>query len=177
METNCGLPYLKTKMCKLLSAMLGIALPTWLLAACGLNSTTPAQTPSPTATADIPIVQNLAQAFMAAYRSENVGNYFSLFSDDAVFLDNSTPFRSFVTYELVRNSQNYVSNLFKSTNFVMELNTYVVSRDGRFIFLTGTYTNTGKDGKLASVPIVIILEVENGKIVREDQYYDNSRFY
>ena len=46
-----------------------------------------------------------------------------------------------------------------------------------FVALNGTYTNIGKDGNLASVAIVIILEVNDGKIIREDWYYDNSPFY
>ena len=59
----------------------------------------------------------------------------------------------------------------------MKLNSHFVLRDGRFVAVTGTYTTTGKDGNLTSVPIVIILEVIDGKIIREDQYYDNSPFY
>jgi ketosteroid isomerase-like protein len=59
----------------------------------------------------------------------------------------------------------------------MKFTSQFVSRDGRFVALNGTYANAGKDGNLASVPIVIILEVRDGRIVREDQYYDNGAFY
>jgi limonene-1,2-epoxide hydrolase len=38
-------------------------------------------------------------------------------------------------------------------------------------------TFTGKDGNLASVPIMVILEVKDGKIIREDDYYDGSPFF
>jgi hypothetical protein len=82
-----------------------------------------------------------------------------------------------VTADLVRNSGAYVRNLFKNTNFGIKVHFHFISRDGRFVALTGTYTNTGRDGNLASVPVVIILEVKDGKIVREDWYYDNSLFY
>jgi ketosteroid isomerase-like protein len=159
---------------KLLAGLYGLMVDVLLLSACG----TPAATlVPPTSTADISVVENLAKAYIFAYESEQAADYLALFSYEAIFLDNSTPFRSYVIAELVRNSGPYVNNLFKNTNFGMKLDSHIVSRDGRFIALTGTYTNTNKDGNLASVPIVIILEVKDGKIIREDQYYDNSPFY
>jgi len=162
---------------KLLPGMLGLTLAILLLAACGMPSTIPTRMLPPTATAEISVVEEFAQAFIAAYESEQATDYLALFSYEAIFMDNSTPFRSYVVADLIRNSGSYVNNLFKNTNFGMKLNYHFVSRDGRFVALTGTYTNTGKDGNLASVPIVIILEVIDGKIIREDQYYDNSPFY
>lgn len=168
---------------QLLPGMLGLTLAVVLLAACGIPAATlvpPTPTPTqmpPTATAVISVVEDLAQAFISAYESEQAADYLSLFSYEAIFMDNSTPFRNDVVADLVRNSRSYVNYLFKNTNFGMKLNSHFVSRDGRFVALTGTYTNTGKDGNLASVPIVIILEVKDGKIMREDWYYDNSPFY
>jgi ketosteroid isomerase-like protein len=149
-----------------------------LLVACSsISPSATAALPPPTATVEISVVEDLAQAFISAYESEQVTDYLALFSYDAIFMDNSTPFRNYVVADLVRNSRTYVNNLFKNTNFGMKLNSHFVSRDGRFVALTGTYTNTGKDGNPASVAIVIILEVKDGKIIREDQYYDNSLFY
>ncbi len=157
-------------------AILSISL--LLFVACsGISPTATATLPPPTATAVISVVEDLARAFISAYESEQATDYLALFSYEAIFMDNSTPYRSDVMADLVRNSRTYVNNLFKNTNFGMKLNSHFVSRDGRFIALTGTYTNTGKDGNLASVPTVIILEVKDGKIIREDWYYDNGPFY
>lgn len=158
------------------SAILSMSL--LLLVAC--SSMSPAATatpPPPTATAVISVVEDLAQAFISAYEAEQAADYLALFSNEAIFMDNSTPYRNDVVAIPMRNSSSEVSHIFKNTNFEMKFNFHFVSRDGRFVALTGTYTNTGKDGNLASVPIVIILEVEDGKIMREDQYYDNSLFY
>jgi len=77
----------------------------------------------------------------------------------------------------VRNPRGYVIYLFGLKNYAMKMNSYFVSADGRFIALSGTYTNTGKDGNPASVPIEVILEVQDGKLIREDVYYDASPFY
>jgi hypothetical protein len=51
-----------------------------------------------------------------------------------------------------------------------------VSDDGRFAAIDGTYTNVGKDGKVASVPTVILLELRDGKIIHETDYYEGSPF-
>jgi hypothetical protein len=165
------------KLWKLLLGMLYSLLTIILLTSCTRASTIPTEDPLPTTTADISVVQNLAEAYISAIGSKQASDYLALYSYDAIFLDSSTPYRSSGLYDLVRNSQNYVINLFKNTNFGMKLDSYVVSRDGRFIVLTGTYTNMGKDGNLSSVPIIIILEVKDGKIIRDDWYYDNNSFY
>ncbi len=168
---------------KIFQRLFLLALIAMILAACSTPTNNLQATPSTaamspeTATAAYSIVENLADNFVMAYETENATNYLGLFTYEAIFADNSTPFRSYVTAELVRNSGNYVNNLFKNTNFRLKFSSHIVSRDGRFIALTGTYTKTGKDGNLASVPIVIVLEVKDGKIIREDQYYDNSLFY
>jgi hypothetical protein len=169
---------------KLLPGMLFRTSAILVLVACGTPAKTPitpapipTQLPPITATEVISDIEDLSQVFISAYASEQAADYLALFSYDAIFMDNSTPFRSSVEADLIRNSESYVNNLFKTTNFGMKLNSHFISRDGRFVALTGTYTNTGKDGNLASVPIVIILEVKDGKILREDWYYDNSTFY
>ncbi len=161
---------------KLLAGMFGLTMAVLLLTACSMPPTTPVP-PTPTGTAVIPVVQDLAKAFVSAYETEQAADYLALFSYDAIYMDNSTPFRTEEVVIPVRNSRTYVNHLFKTMNFGMKLNSHFVSKDGRFVALTGTYTNTGKDGNPASVPIVIVLEVKDGKIMREDWYYDNSLFY
>ena len=148
-----------------------------LVACSGIPFSPTVPPPPPTATAVISVVEDLARTFISAYESEQAADYLALFSYDAIYMDNSTPFRTEEVAIPVRNSRTYVNNLFKNTNFGMKLNSHFVSKDGRFVALTGTYTNTGKDGNPASVPIVIILEVKDSKIMREDWYYDNSLFY
>jgi ketosteroid isomerase-like protein len=147
-----------------------------LVACSSMSPSATATLPPPTATAVISVVEDLAQAFISAYESEQAADYLALFSYEAIYMDNSIPYNNGEGAIFVRNSRTYVNHLFKNTNFGMKLNSHFVSRDGRFVALTGTYTNTGKDGNPASVSIVIILEVKDGKIIREDWYYDNSSF-
>ena len=125
----------------------------------------------------VQVAENLAQAFISSYEAKQAADWLNLFSYEAVFMDNgnATSRKEGVVY--IRHSQTYVNYLFSLQNFSMKFSSHFVSEDGRFIALTATYTNTGKDGNPASVPMEIILEVKDGKIIREDDYYDSSPFY
>jgi len=133
--------------------------------------------PSPTHTSQTTVAESIAQAFISSYEAKQAADWLNLFSSEAVFMDNgnATSRKEGVVY--IRHSQTYVNYLFSLQNFSMKFSSPFVSEDGRFIALTGTYTYTGKDGNPASVPMEIILEVKDGKIIREDDYYDSSPFY
>lgn len=143
------------------------------VAACYGPATMPAVTPtSPAADAEI-----LAQAFITAIESKQAGNYLDLFSEDAIYMDNGNPFSRKLGGEYMRNSRSFVIDFFKHEDYSEKFDSHFISADGRFIALSGNYTNTGKDGNPATVPIVIILEVKDGMVIREDVYYDSSPFY
>ena len=145
-----------------------------LLVAC--SSISPSTTSS---SSSIQSAENLTQAFISAYEARHAADWLSLFSNEAIFMDNGNPsFRKEGGEgEYVRNSQTYVNYLFQKENFAMKFSSHFVSADGHFIALTSIFTDTGKDGNPASVPMVIILEVKDGKIIREDDYYDSSPYY
>ncbi len=148
-----------------------------LVTCSGVSPEPPVTTVPTTATVTISAVEDVTRAFISAYEAKEPADYLALFSDDAIFLDNSVPYRSEVVVDLVRISGPYVRNLFTRTNFGIKFQSRTISRDGRRVALTGSYSNTGKDGNLASVPIIVMIEIKDGKIVREDQYYDNTAFY
>jgi ketosteroid isomerase-like protein len=123
------------------------------------------------------VAENLAQAFISSYEAKQAADWLNLFSYEAVFMDNGNPTYRKLGVVYIRNDQIAINHLFSLQNFSMKFSSHFVSEDGRFIALTGTYTYTGKDGNPASVPMEIILEVKDGKIIREDDYYDSSPFY
>jgi hypothetical protein len=133
--------------------------------------------PIPTHTSPITVAESLAQAFISAEEAKQAGDYLGLFAYEAVFMDNGDPFFRKRGVDYIRNSQQYVIQLFQQKNYGVKFSSHFVSEDGRFIALTGIYTNTGKDGNPASVPMEIILEAKDGKIIRQDDYYDSSPFY
>ena len=153
-----------------------------LIAAAACSTPSPAPTPIPTAPIPTPtspaaVADSLALAFITAEESKQAADYLDLFWDDAIYMDNSNATSRQLGGEYMRNSHSIVIEMFKHENYAMKWNSHFVSADGRFIALSGTYTNTGKDGNPASVPIAVILEVKDGKLIREDVYYDPSPFY
>ena len=137
--------------------------------------------PAPSAVSNqsspVQVAEKLAQAFISSYEAKQATDWLNLFSSEAVFMDNAnaTYRKEGVVY--MRDNKTYVSYLFALKNFSMKFSSHFVSEDGRFIALTGIYTNTGKDGNPASVPMEIILELKDGMVIREDDYYDSGPFY
>jgi hypothetical protein len=147
-------------------------------AGCSVLSHSPTPTlPPPTPTAPIPAAENLAEDFVSTYEAKQASEWLALFSQDAFFLDNGNPHAREEGPMYIRDNKTYVKYLFSLPHFSMKFSSYFISNDGRFIALSGIYTFTGKDGKLASVPIMIILEVQDGVIIREVDYYDGSPFF
>jgi ketosteroid isomerase-like protein len=147
------------------------------VACSGLSPTSTPTRPLLAPTSPIPATESLAQTFITTYEAKNAADWLALFSYEAVFMDNGNPTYRKLGVVYVRNEFSAVNYLFSLKNFSMKFNSHFVSQDGRFIALNATYYNTGKDGNIASVPMMIILEVKDGKIIREDDYYDSSPFY
>jgi ketosteroid isomerase-like protein len=76
----------------------------------------------------------------------------------------------------VRNPASAIAQTFQEPDFQFKANSSFVSDDGRSAIIVGTYADVGKDGKVASVPMVILLELRDGKIIHETDYYDGSPF-
>lgn len=146
--------------------------------ACAGSPTSPTPTlPPPAPTSPIPAAERIAQVFIAAEETKQAVDYLALFSDDALFMDNSNATMRERGPDLVRLSQGFILHLFQQESWRIKFSSHFISHDGHYIALSGTWTDTGKDGNPASVPILIILEVKDGKIIRQDDYYDSSPFY
>ncbi len=128
-------------------------------------------------TSPVAVAEDLAQAYITVNEAKDAPAYLDLFSYDAVYMNNSNASARQEGVVYMRNGRTYVIYLFGLKNYAMKMNSHFISTDGRFIALSGIYTNTGKDGNPASVPVEVILEVKDGKLVREDVYYDPSPFY
>lgn len=156
----------------------GLSLLNVMAAACSGLSPSPTPTlPPPTPTSPIPATESLAQAFITTYEAKQATDWLALFSNDALFMDNGNPAARKEGAMYMRDQHTYVKYLFALPHFSMKFSSHFVSDDGRFIALSGTYTFTDKKAEITSVPIMIILEVKDGKIVREDDYYDGSPFF
>ena len=125
-------------------------------------------TPPPAAVAEI-----IAQHYAVASNTKNANLYLSLFASDAVTMDygvNYGPFR-------VMDLKDDVYANFASKYFQYKITSFFVSADGRFVAIEGIYTDWVRGGNhTVFAPCLVILEVENGQIVKESIYYNGAPF-
>ncbi len=143
----------------------------------GISTSFTPTPPAITPTSPVAAAEDLAQAFITTYEAKQSTEWLALFSKNALFQDNGSPHAREEGALHMHDNITYVKYLFTLPHFSMKFSSHFISADGRFISLVGTYTFAGKDGKPSSVPIVIILEQQDGKIIREDDYYDGSPFF
>lgn len=156
---------------RLLQAI-GLALALQVLSACGAPTAAP--TPASTATpAPDPAAEThaLVQAWVDAYHSLDADAYMSYFAEDAVYLDMAI--KDFGTYNRDMLDR-AVHSTFQEEGFKIEITSFFVSPDGKFAAAEGTYYDLNKAGRQVPMPMAIILEIRDGKIVKETDYYDRS---
>lgn len=127
-------------------------------------------------TQSIAVADTLAKAFISAYEGKDIVKYQSLFDKDAILEDLGSLSARNAGAVYIRNISTMIGITFRSNEFEVKLPTYFVSVDGRYVSLMGTYTNKGMDGKIHTVPTAVILEIRDGKIIRETDYYDGTDF-
>jgi SnoaL-like protein len=128
----------------------------------------PTPTPSPAS-----VAETIAQQYATASNTKNADLYLSLFSSDAVTMDygvNYGPFR-------VMDIKDDVYASFASKYFQYKVTSSFVSADGRFAAFEGIYTDWIHGGnQTASAPCLVILEIRDGQIVKENIYYNGAVF-
>lgn len=139
-----------------------------LLVSCGTSQSTQAPTPTPN-----PVNRTtlLVQGWVDAYHALDADKFMSYFAEDALYYDMAMKdFGAFTRDALDR----AVHSSFKQEGFKVEISSFFVSTDGRFAALECTYFDLNKFGRQVGMPAVIILEIANGMIIRETDYYDRG---
>lgn len=136
-----------------------------ILAACGSNSTQKLNNP-----------EELVKAYIAAYEAKDTSKILALYDKDAIYMDQGSPANRSMGEMYVRNITTAWAETFNDPIFEVKFLSYFISHDGTHAALTTTYTNKNRQGNPVSVPMMIILEIREGKIVREDDYYDFTPF-
>jgi hypothetical protein len=145
-----------------------LALILFVSAACGAAQ--PAGGGSPAQT------KAVVKAFISAYEAKSAKDYLAAFDKDAIYTDLGRASIRNSGSMYVRDLNTAILQTFKEPVFQYKVNSSFVSDDGRFAAIDGIYTDVGKDKKPASVPMVILLELRDGKIIHETDYYDGSPF-
>jgi len=118
----------------------------------------------------------VVKAFVSAYEAKSAKNYLAVFDTDAIYSDAGRASIRNAGSMYVRDLNMAIAQTFQEPDFQFKVNSSFVSDDGRFAAIDGVYTDVGKDKKVVSVPMVILLELRNGKIIHETDYYDGSPF-
>jgi len=135
-----------------------VVVATVILSACSQPGTSASDTPS------------LVKAWISAYESKDADKFIALYSDDLYYAD--WAIGAFITGKDGWNSA--VRDTFAGEGFAVKIKSYFISSDGRFAAVEGTYSDRDRQGHLVSMPMVVILECKNGKIIKETDYYDAS---
>jgi ketosteroid isomerase-like protein len=117
------------------------------------------------------VADSITRSYASAYEAKDAGAYLSLFSGDADYVDYGVQVHSKIgalREELLRS--------FERETFRLIIRSLFVSADGRFAALQGTFTDTARSGDVVSVAIISVLEIRDGKIIKESLYYDGSLF-
>lgn len=137
---------------------------TLLLAACGAPA-------SGTGTDTAEKTLKLVQGYVDAYHALDADKYMSYFAEDAKYYDMGL--RDFGAWD--RDAlDKAVHSTFITEGFKVGIDSFFVSTDGKFAALEGTYYDLNKAGRQVGMPMVIILDIQDGKIIKEVDYYDRS---
>jgi ketosteroid isomerase-like protein len=115
----------------------------------------------------------VVDGFVAALQAKDVDQVLSYYSDGFVYLNvtildwGEVPLTD---YQRVLR-QGYAAD---DGIFIPEKTYYAEDSSGAA--LSGSFTAMDKNGKLAIVPMVMIIEIEGGKITRQTDYFDGRRF-
>jgi hypothetical protein len=118
------------------------------------------------------VATTLAQKLAAAYDARSAKAYLALFSDDAMYVD----YGMHVGPMKMKVLESEIDSAFADKNFAFKLKPSFVSDDGRFATLRGDFSNLGHDGAIQTVPALVVLEIKNGKIISEADYYDGEPY-
>ena len=112
--------------------------------------------------------RKIVQGWMDAYQSLDADKLMSYYAEDVVYLNVVIKDFGTVTYNGLNKS---IHKDFQKEGFRMELVSSFISPDGKFAAVQGNYYDLNRSGRQISMPIAIILEFQDGRIVRETDYF------
>ncbi len=116
---------------------------------------------------------NLVKAFITASEAKDINQYVSLFSEDARYMDYTGPTTSPM---YLRDVRPILAQRFNDPAFSIKVESYFISSDGASAAVRSKLTYKNSQGDPASAPVVVILQIKDGKVVRQDNFYDSRPF-
>ena len=116
-----------------------------------------------------------AQVLVEAYITTNVEydaeGLLALYADDIFWMDYGGD-----DGPLAKGDLNYiVPGIMAAEEFEIEFFSYLVTSDGKYAVVEGNYSEiSALTGKWVEAPFVLVLEIRDNLIVREEWYYNDS---
>lgn len=114
----------------------------------------------------------LVQGWMDAYLAMDVDKFMSYYDVDVTYLN--VVIKDFGTVTFDGLSKSIRTDLLEEDSG-WEFLSYFVASDGTFVAIQATYHELNHSGKQVSIPITIVLEIRNGKIIRQTDYFDGGQ--
>ncbi len=136
---------------------------------------------SPAAKTAIAEATATIEQWLAAYNGRDAASFLSFYAEDARYVDLVSPkWRVMTKSQLAAD----VASRFSRDEFQSKLerplgsamdSAYFVSSDGRFAAVQGTYADEIAGGRLVDRPMLVILELRAGQIIRQYNYVAMDR--
>lgn len=122
-------------------------------------------------TPDAQTTQALVEQYITTNVEYDAEGLLALYADDIFWMDyggDDGPLDK-GTLDLV------VPETMAAEEFKMEFSSYLVTNDGRYAVVEGVYSEISPlTGKWVEAPFVLVLEIRDNLIVREEWYYNDS---
>ena len=142
-----------------------IVLMSLFLAACGGIKTDVPDTPEAQAT------QELVEKYITTNVEYDAEGLLALYADDIFWMDYGGDDGPLDKGDL----EMLVPGIMAAEEFTIEFSSYLVTSDGRFAVVEGVYSEISPlTGKWVEAPFVLVLEIRDNLIVREEWYYNDS---
>jgi hypothetical protein len=119
--------------------------------------------------------QSVVERYITAYRDYDAEALISTFHDNYTFMDYGMD-----DGPITKGNISFFINesMAEPDTWKAIFDTYTITPDGRFAALDGSFSmNRKSDGKMASVPAYVVLEIKDGLIIAETWYYNGEVFY
>lgn len=111
--------------------------------------------------------QVIVEEYIQAYQSYDMAKCSSLFADDATYQDVSNDFQM-TGNTIIRSG---LQEEIHRDTFRVKFESYLVTEDGRFAVIQAVYSHKNfQTEPWESAPYIIILEIQDGKIIRATLY-------
>jgi ABC-type Fe3+-hydroxamate transport system substrate-binding protein len=126
-------------------------------------------------TTEAKATQVIVDQYIKANETYNADLLISLLHDDYTFMDYGLGDGPWGKDDISFYIQ---ESMAEPDSFQVKIDTYVITPDGRFAVLQGTYSQAATlTGKRETAPAYAVLEFKDGKIVAETWYYNGEVFH